>query len=342
MTWKSILDEDDLSSSTPTAISGAAGAAGAATTVSRSDHVHAFTPASDLSMAGFKLTNVGTPTSAADATTKAYVDALAGGFDYKESVRLATAAAPAAYTRTSNVITFDANGSQSVDGTATVLNDRILLKNGAAGADNGIYYVSTKGTGGAAEVWTRSTDADSSAEVTAGLSVFVSEGTTNGNTVWAITTDDAITLNTTSITFTMVGAPNTVQAGAGLVANGNALDVNVDNATIEISSDAIRVMDGSITNAKLATDAVTNVKVAAAAAIIATKLDFATVPAAFHTRVQENRLDQMAIPTAAVNFNVQEVQGIRIEDFTTGARPAAAANGRFIWNTTVGRLQIDR
>jgi hypothetical protein len=76
--------------------------------------------------------------------------------------RLATAAAPAAYTYANGAsgvgatITFNGNGSQSVDGSATVLGDVILVKDGAAASDNGLYTVTTKGAGGTPEVWTRS------------------------------------------------------------------------------------------------------------------------------------------------------------------------------------------
>lgn len=70
-----------LGTSTPTAITGTA-SAGSASVPSKEDHTHAFTPTQDLSMATFKLTNVGTPTTSTDAATKAYADLmlpLAGG-----------------------------------------------------------------------------------------------------------------------------------------------------------------------------------------------------------------------------------------------------------------------
>ena len=64
-----------------------------------------------------------------------------------------------------------------------------------------------------------------------------------------------------------------VLAGAGLIGGGASgsvtLDVNVDNATIEISSDAIRVKDLGITTGKLADSAVTTVKINANAVTLA-------------------------------------------------------------------------
>jgi hypothetical protein len=70
-----------LGTSTPTAITGTA-SAGTASVPSKEDHTHAFTPTQNLSMATFKLTNLGTPTTSTDAATKAYADTmlpLAGG-----------------------------------------------------------------------------------------------------------------------------------------------------------------------------------------------------------------------------------------------------------------------
>jgi hypothetical protein len=65
-----------LGTSTPTAITGTA-SAGSASVPSKEDHTHAFTPTQNLSMATYKLTNVGTPTDAADAATNAaYADLM--------------------------------------------------------------------------------------------------------------------------------------------------------------------------------------------------------------------------------------------------------------------------
>lgn len=151
------------------------------------------------------------PTNALEAATKQYVDAVATGLDVKKSVRVATAAALPAYTRTGNVITATANGAlAAIDGVTLVLNDRLLLKNGAAGADNGLYYVSQVGDAGNPYTLTRVTDADTDAEVTAGLFTFIEEGTTLTDTGWVLSTNNPITLNTTSLTFTQFSSAGVV------------------------------------------------------------------------------------------------------------------------------------
>jgi len=64
--------------------------------------------------------------------------------------------------------------------------------------------------------WTRTTDADVSSEVKGGLMVWVNEGTANGDKQFILTTDDPITLGTTSLTFTLFAGGTSYTAGAGL------------------------------------------------------------------------------------------------------------------------------
>jgi hypothetical protein len=197
-------------------------------------------PTADVAFATHKATGLGDPSAAQDAATKAYVDSqVSGARDVKESVRVVTAAALPAYTRVGNVITANANGAlAAVDGVTLAADERLLLKNGAAGADNGIYAVTTVGTGGTPFVLTRATDADISAEVTAGLYVWANEGSTLADTGWLLTTDDPIVLNTTALTFTQVSALGQITAGAGLTKTGSTLDVGA-GAGISVAADAV-------------------------------------------------------------------------------------------------------
>jgi hypothetical protein len=214
-----------LGTATPNAISGAAGSAGSATTPSKEDHTHAFTPAQDLAMAGYKLTGLGAPSADTDAANKGYVDSVAQGLDVKASVRLATTGALSAFTFTSTAggtLTADANGALSIDGTTPSVADRILVKNETSGNApyNGIYVVTTVGDGSTPYVLTRSTDANTSAEVTDGMFTFVEQGTSLASTSWVLTTNNPITLNTTGLVFAQFSGAGTYTASNGVLLTG--------------------------------------------------------------------------------------------------------------------------
>jgi hypothetical protein len=181
-------------------------------------------PAADVSLNSHKITNVTDPTNAQDAATKAYVDAASNGLDWKASVRVATTAALAANTRTGNDLDENANGAlANIDGVSLAVNDRLLVKNEATGANNGLYFVASLGGAGSKWKLTRVTDADASAEVTAGLAVWAAEGTTNGDTAWVLTTNDPVTLNTTSLTFTQFGGVGTYTGSNGISVSGTVI-----------------------------------------------------------------------------------------------------------------------
>jgi len=88
---------------------------------------------------------------------------------------------------------------------------------------------------------TRATDFDSSAEVTSGAFFFVEQGTVNGDNGFVLTTDGSITVGTTSLTFTQFSGAGQIVAGDALSKSGNTLNVNVDDQTIEVSGDALRI-----------------------------------------------------------------------------------------------------
>jgi hypothetical protein len=88
----------------------------------------------------------------------------------------------------------------------------------------------------------------------------------------AVTTDK---INAAAVTAAKLASQ---VAGSGLVGGaGDALAVNVDDSTIEIQTDALRVKDSGITAGKLASNSVTTAKITDANVTNA-KLDYTTVP----------------------------------------------------------------
>ncbi len=89
------------------------------------------------------------------------------------------------------------SGVQTIDGVDVEATDRVLVKNQAAGEDNGIYVA-------AVGAWVRALDADTSGEVPSGLLVSVHDGDENHEATFVLTTPAPITLGTTPLTFARV------------------------------------------------------------------------------------------------------------------------------------------
>jgi hypothetical protein len=167
-----------------------------------------------------------TPSSGNDIVNKTYADGLASGLNFHQACRLATATALPANTYNNGAfgvgatLTANANGALTVDGTLSVAGNRILVKNEAAGANNGVYVVTQVGTAGTPYILTRATDFDTAGtgvnQIDAGDFFLITAGTANTNTSWVQQTPLPITVGITSIVFQQFGAPITYSAGTGL------------------------------------------------------------------------------------------------------------------------------
>ena len=177
-----------------------------------------------------------TATSGSHAARVDFVLGLVNGLKWKQSVRAATAAA-------GTLASSFANGSV-IDGITLATNDRILIKDQAAPAENGIYFVNAAGAP------TRALDANTWINIVS-AAVVVELGTANADTVWNCNSDQGGTLGTTGITFVEMPPALAVSAGLGLVKNGNALDVNVDGTTLQISGDVLSVKQIDISTGKV-------------------------------------------------------------------------------------------
>lgn len=207
-----------------------------------------FRVAADLDFLGFKGINVGLCTSANEIANKAYVDAMFQGRDEKPSGLVATNGVES-YTIVGGAVTQIA-GTQ-IDGVAPPIGARILIKNApaATGAGlglntantnnpaNGIYEVTGNTTN---LTLVRSFDANTSEKVTAGMFIFISEGTNSADNGYVLITNDTITLNTSPLLFTQSSGAGQINAGAGMTKDGNTINIGTaSTARIVVNADNI-------------------------------------------------------------------------------------------------------
>jgi hypothetical protein len=195
--------------------------------------------ASSLTLGG--LTSVAVtqdPTTNLQLATKQYVDTLvSSGITYHTPVKYevpsgnlnatynnGTAGVGATLTNAGALVAF------TPDGTVASVNDRILIYNQTNQAQNGVYVVTTVGSGAVAWVLTRASDADTYAlKSTTGLgngdAFFITSGATGAGETYVCNTVGVITFGTTAITFAQISATQIYSAGTGLTLTGTQFSI---------------------------------------------------------------------------------------------------------------------
>ena len=182
-----------------------------------------------VSVSSKRILDLATPTASTDAATKQYVDDLAQGLAIQAPCIAGT---PGTLTSiTGGTITYD-NGTAGVgatlttssgnfdtlDGISISTDDRVLVKNEATTANNGIY-VKTSST-----VLTRADDFNTPVEMAGGDFVFIQQGTTLNDTGFVMT-DPVATIGTDPATFVQFSGAGSFLAGAGLTLTGSTFSI---------------------------------------------------------------------------------------------------------------------
>lgn len=243
----------------------ASGAAIALTKLSeaviQADGGQAFT--ADMPAGGFKVTGLGNGTADTDAANFGQVLAALRGQDVKGSVRVATTGAET-FTIAGGAVTQIAG--TTLNGLSPAIGERCLIKNAPASTGAGVADTGSTGTSQPANgiyrftnvttnlTVTRDVDADASAEVTGGLTVWVDEGTSFADTQWSLMTNDPITLNTTALQFTKSGGAPVTADGTSLTQSGNTITraALTGDVTASAGSNATTIANSAVTLAKMA------------------------------------------------------------------------------------------
>jgi hypothetical protein len=293
---------------TSTQLSGTAGITDGqlATSYVKADGTRAFT--ADIDAGSHKVINQSDGVADTDSATVGQMKALVNGLDQKASVRVATTAA-------GTLASSFANGS-TVDGVTLATGDPILIKDQAAGAENGVYTVNATGAP------TRRADADANAEVTGGFTVWVNEGTTNGDSQWTLTTNDPIVIGTTALTFTQTDK-NALTFTGGLTKTGT--QVKRDDLTGDVTTTG----NGNATT--IATGAVSLAKMAnlAANSVIGNLTGSAAAPAA---TAATSAATASTVATRDANANIKSnahINGVATTSTSAGTKTLTVADPPF-------------
>ena len=197
-----------------------------------------------------------TPSNSNDITNKAYVDAAVSNVNYHAACNYATTADLGAVTYNNGTSGVGATitkttpfATLAIDGGSPTVNQRILVKNESNSAYNGIYTVTSVGSGSVGWVLTRATDYDQvgtgTNEIAPGDTTYIISGTQNAGTQWVQTTDLPITIGTTAIVFAQIAGPGAYTAGTGLTLTGTQF--SIANTTVTANSYGSASSVGSFT-----------------------------------------------------------------------------------------------
>ena len=186
-------------------------------------------------MTGALTLNSSSPASDLIAASKGYVDAVAQGRVFKDPCPAAsTGALTVTYNNGSSGVgatltNAGAMAAFSIDGYSAAVNDRILIKDQASSFQNGIYTVTTVGSGAANWVLTRSTDMDLASEFK-GATTFIISGTVNAGRTYTETAT-VVTIGTDAVTFTQTG-----DSTAGTVTDVSVVTANNFSGSVATST----------------------------------------------------------------------------------------------------------
>jgi hypothetical protein len=192
--------------------------------------------------------------SGATSSLQSQINSLNSGTKGKIEV-VAAATGNVAGTYVTGTITGAGFGAlPAQDGVTLTAGQRLLLPAQTSTLENGIYVVTVVGDGGTAFVLTRSTDCDTSAEITDAVVIVAPGGATNANKGYRQSTPNP-TLDTDPIVWVLYFS----------------VIYTADGVTLQLVGTTFSIKDSGVTTAKINDLAVTNAKIAASTIDLTTK-----------------------------------------------------------------------
>lgn len=180
-------------------------------------------PAGNVTMSGFRLTNLGNSVGAADAVTRAELDAIRNGTDWKQSVLVKASA------------NHSLSGLAPIGGVTPEEGSRVLLVAQDNAAENGPWLAS-------AGAWSRPPDADTGT-LTAGAALSIERGA-GGGTSWRLVETTPITVGTDPQTWVQFAAATAYTGSGGVVLTDTdfSLAANVPRKHVQAVGGAAQVV----------------------------------------------------------------------------------------------------
>jgi hypothetical protein len=294
---------------------------------------------------GAIISNVATPIASTDAATKQYVDDLSQGLHTHDSCNAATNTTLAIIS--GGTVTYE-NGTSGVGATLTTTGSyttidgvtlsngmRILVKNEANTAHNGIYDRTSS------TVLTRSTDFNTPAEMAGGDFTFITAGTLYDNTGWVMI-DVVTTVGTSPVDWVQFSGAGTYTAGTGLTLNGSQF--NISNTAVTAGAYGNGDYNATFTvNAQGQLTAAANVAITANAANLTGTTLASTINSSNLTSV--GTLTSVAITGNVTAGNVYANSGtigasLLTGTVTTAAQPNITSTGTLTALTVSGNISI--
>ena len=175
---------------------------------------------------GAGVTGLPAPVASSDAVRLTDLNGVSAGITQRTGVQLATTA------------NLTLSGEQTIDGVLTSAS-RILVKNQTTTSQNGIYVT-------AAGAWSRASDSNTAGQLKVGYLYFVSAGTSNASSSWAILTAPT-TLGTDPVVFAQFSASASYTAGTGLSLVGSQFSLNAAQSGLTLTSSIFNGTVGATT-----------------------------------------------------------------------------------------------
>jgi hypothetical protein len=198
--------------------------------------------ATSLTLGGLtSVTVTQDPTTALQLATKQYVDTLvSSGIHFHQPVRVESPTnLNAAYNQPGGAgdgvgATLTNAGAQAalvIDGITLSVSDRVLVYTQTTQTQNGVYVVTSVGSGSTNWVLTRSSDTNTygiagPTTLSEGSTFFVQQGVTGAGETYTCNTQGVIIFGTTNITFTQISATQIYSAGTGLTLTGTTFSIS--------------------------------------------------------------------------------------------------------------------